>query len=307
MAKPVKPIGNPGSWALDAIAGSSRYVANTAGEIGSRDAPAPDVANLRIEDLGAALRKGWDDFAAFRSDVIFVVVLYPIIGICLAAFAFNRDLMHMIFPFVSGFALLGPVAAVGLYEMSRRRERGESVGWGAALEVLGSPAIGAILTVGFYLVFVFVAWLIAAYLIYEATLGPEPPVSAAALLDEVFTTGPGWTLLVVGCAIGFVFAAVVLAFSVVSIPPARPPRGRAGRGGDVAAAHEGKPGAGRRLGPDRRGPPGDRDDSALSGPDLRPARPRPCDLAPLPPRRALATRAQDRGRSRRARRRTSLR
>ena len=218
MTKPVKPIGNPVSWTLDAVAGSSRYVVSAAGEIGSRDASPPKVADLGMEDLGAALRKGWDDFAALRSDVIFVVVMYPIIGICLAAIAFNRDLLHMVFPFVSGFALLGPVAAIGLYEMSRRRERGESPGWGAAIGVLGSPAIGAILSVGFYLVFMFVAWLIAAYLIYEATLGPEAPVSAAALFNEVFTTGAGWSLLIAGCAVGFVFAAVVLAFSIVSIP-----------------------------------------------------------------------------------------
>lgn len=218
MAKAVKPIGNPASWTLDAVAGSSRYVAHATVEIGSHDRTRPEVATLTLEDLGAALRKGWDDFAALRSDVIFVVLLYPIIGICLAAFAFNRDLLHMVFPFVSGFALLGPVAAVGLYEMSRRRERGEPAGWGAALGVLGSPAIGAILAVGFYLAFLFVCWLVAAYVIYNATLGPEPPASAAALLDAVFTTGAGWTLLIVGCLVGFLFAATVLAFSVVSIP-----------------------------------------------------------------------------------------
>ena len=218
MVKAVKPIGNPVSWTLDAVAGSSRYIRDAAGEIGSENAAPPEVRAITVDDLRAAVRKGREDFAAMRSDVIFAILIYPVVGLCLAAFAFNRDFLPLLFPLMSGFAILGPVAAVGLYEMSRKREKGEPVSFGTALGVLGSPAIGAILTLGLYLLVMFVAWMLTAYLIYTLTLGPEPPASAGAFVADVFTTGAGWAMLIIGCGVGFVFAAVTLAISIVSIP-----------------------------------------------------------------------------------------
>jgi uncharacterized membrane protein len=218
MVKRVKTIGNPASWAMDALFGVSRHVGDALHEIEGDHLAPPVVARLDDEDLRVALRKGRDDFFALRTDVIFIIILYPIIGLVLSAIAFQRDLLPLLFPLMSGFALLGPVAAVGLYEMSRRRERGEPAGFGAAIGVLGSPAIGAILAIGLGLVLFFVVWVLAAYLIYALTLGPEPPISVSAFFTDVFTTGAGWTMLIVGCGVGFVFAACALAMTVVSIP-----------------------------------------------------------------------------------------
>ena len=213
----VKTIGNPGSWTLDAIAGSSRYIADARGRVTGRDAPV-QVNRISIEDLGIALRRGYGDFLAFRSDVIFVVVLYPVIGICLAWLSFNWDFLPLLFPLMSGFAIIGPVAAVGLYEMSRIRESGQPAVWSDALGVMGSPAVGAMLVLGLYLFALFLTWMLTAYLIYTLTLGPEPPVSAGAFLADVFGTGAGWAMIVIGMAVGFVFAAAALAISIVSVP-----------------------------------------------------------------------------------------
>ena len=218
MVKPVKTIGNPLSWTLDAVVGSSRYVRDAAHEIQGDHLAPPEVRRLSIADLRIALRNGAQDFAEFRTDVIFIVIFYPIIGLGLAAFAFQTELLPLLFPLMSGFALLGPIAAVGLYEMSRRRERGEPAGIGSAFAVLGSPAIGARLMIGLGLVLVFMLWLLAAYLIFSVTLGPEIPVSVTAFFRDVFTTGAGWAMLIIGCAVGFVFAAATLAMTIVSIP-----------------------------------------------------------------------------------------
>ncbi|SFO44791.1 Uncharacterized membrane protein [Roseovarius lutimaris] len=218
MTTPIKTIGNPASWLLNAFADASHYAKDAAHEIGGDAHAQPTVKQIGIEDIRIALRKGAKDFSALRTDVMFIVILYPIIGLCLAAIAFHRELLPLLFPLMAGFALLGPVAAVGLYEMSRCREKGETADFRAALGVIESPAIGAVLIIGLGLVLMFVVWMLTATLVFTLTLGPELPVSVTSFLRDIFTTGAGWAMLVIGCAAGFVFAAATLAMMIVSIP-----------------------------------------------------------------------------------------
>ncbi|WP_439153781.1 DUF2189 domain-containing protein [Yoonia sp.] len=171
-----------------------------------------------MSDLKMCLRKGLTDFGAMRTDVIFIVVIYPVIGALLTWVAINQELLPLVFPLVSGFALLGPIVALGLYEMSRRREAGKEVTWTDGLGVLASPSLIPILVLGFYLVVIFLFWMGIALGLYSATLGPEPPVSVVAFLRDVFLTTDGQVMTIAGVGIGFVFAATVLAISVVSFP-----------------------------------------------------------------------------------------
>jgi uncharacterized membrane protein len=215
-------IRNPIEWSWGQISLAASTVGSLPrslrGSEASRHAALPAVRRITTADLEDALRKGIDDFAAYRTDVIFLCRIYPIAGLALLWLSAGYNMLPLVFPLASGFALIGPVAAVGLYEMSRRRERGASVTWMDAFGVIQSPAFGAIFVLGLVLLAIFLLWLYAANLIYQATLGPEAPVSAAAFVRDVFTTQAGLEMIVVGVGVGFLFAVLVLTISVVSFP-----------------------------------------------------------------------------------------
>jgi uncharacterized membrane protein len=215
-----KTIGNPLSWSAKEVAAVGREIGTIATHIGhdTDHLETPGVARITVHDLREVLRKGVEDFGACRTDVIALCLFYPVAGLLLAWIAFDRNLVPLLFPIISGFALIGPVAGVGLYEMSRMRERGEAPSWGHAFAVVKHPSFAAIAALGLMLGAVFVVWLLAAHGIYYATLGPEAPASIGAFFRDTFTTGAGWVMIIVGCAVGFLFAALVLASSVVSFP-----------------------------------------------------------------------------------------
>ncbi len=107
----------------------------------------PAIRKIGFSDLADALAKGWDDFSAMPSHAIFLCLIYPLVGIFLIGLAFGYSVLPLLFPLAAGFALIGPVAAVGLYELSRRREAGLDSDWTHAFDVLRSsslPAIGAL-------------------------------------------------------------------------------------------------------------------------------------------------------------------
>jgi uncharacterized membrane protein len=213
-----RPIGNPLSWAAEAAFGAGRGAVEVSDALRGHTETPPAVRTLGVEDLRTALRKGFNDFGALRSDVIFLILIYPIIGLALSLTAFQMARLPMLFPLAAGFTLLGPVVATGLYEMSRQREAVGTAGWGAAFSVIRAPVIVPVIVLGVVLMLLFVAWMFAANLIYGATLGPQPPESVAAFAAQVLTTGPGWAMIVLGTGVGAIFAALVLAISLTAFP-----------------------------------------------------------------------------------------
>ena len=211
-----KTIGNPLSWTMGALGSAASYATVVAAP--ARDNAPPQVRKLAMGDLRTALRKGWEDLAAMRSDVMFACMLYPLMGAVLLALAAQGNLTHLLFPALSGFALVGPVAALGLYELSRRREAGLEVSWASMFEVLRSPRFPRIVMLALFNGVIFMAWLLIADAIHAMTLGPERPESLMALLTAAVTTPAGWAMTIIGTGIGFLLAVAVLAVSVVSFP-----------------------------------------------------------------------------------------
>src|SRR6202048_5517015 len=181
-------------------------------------AAGPVIRTIRLSDLYRALRLGWGDFMAGASHAIILCVIYPIRGLVLARTVLGYSVLPLLFPLAAGFALLGPFAALGLYELSRRRGAGEPASAWDALEVLRSPSCGAMLALGTLLLALFVTWVATAQEIYVAAFGYEAAAGIPDFARRVLTTPQGWWLIVVGCGVGFLFAVGALCISVVSFP-----------------------------------------------------------------------------------------
>jgi uncharacterized membrane protein len=178
---------------------------------------APAIRRIGIHDLREALARGIDDFLATPTQLVFLCVLYPLVGLVAARAMSGGALLPLLWPMVAGLSLVGPVAAVGLYEISRRREAGEPASWLNAFDVLRSPAFGSIAGVGLLLMVIFVAWIFVARAIFAATIGIAP-TGIGELARLAFTTPEGHRLLLLGNGAGFLFALAVLVLTVVSVP-----------------------------------------------------------------------------------------
>jgi len=193
--------------------GTFHVVANAEGTI-----VRPQIEQIGLLDVLDALRRGWNDFQEKPSHYVFLCLLYPVAGVVLVVWSAGANLLPLMFPLASGFALLGPIAAIGLYEISRRRELGLDTSWKHALEVRHSPAMFSIAAAAGVLFVLFIAWLKVAEGIHAYYFGAEPPASLATFASNVLTTNAGWAMMFWGDLAGLVFAIIVLAISVVTFP-----------------------------------------------------------------------------------------
>lgn len=178
----------------------------------------PVVRTIGIPDLQDALAKGIADFRAMPTHIVFLCLIYPIAGLLIGRATFGYEMVPLLYPLAAGFALLGPFAAIGLYELSRRREAGMDTAWKHAFDVVHSPSFKSILGLGLLLLTMFIVWIAIAHGIYVAYFGPQEPAALGDFLHEILTTKAGLGLIVIGNLVGFVFAVVAMAVSVVSFP-----------------------------------------------------------------------------------------
>lgn len=178
----------------------------------------PAVRRIGFADLGAALRLGWRDFWEKPSHLAFLGLIYPLMGAALGIWTAGTNAWPLLFPLISGFALVGPVAVLPLLEMSRRRERGLETTWRSVFDVLRSPAMPSIAAVGLILLALFTAWLLVAQSLHESLFGPGSPATFTAFLVEILSTPQGTALMLWGSLVGLLFAIVALATSVVAVP-----------------------------------------------------------------------------------------
>ena len=178
----------------------------------------PAVRRITQADLNWALAEGWNDFKAKRGDLLFIALLYPVIGIAAAAVALNDRLLPLFFPLVAGLSVLGPAVASGFYEIARRREQGLDSSWFHFLDPLKGRSRTPLVLLTLGLVLIFFGWLASALAIYQLTLGTSGPMTLANGLERLFTTPEGWAMIAIGNLVGFGFAVVTIILTVVSFP-----------------------------------------------------------------------------------------
>jgi uncharacterized membrane protein/nuclear transport factor 2 (NTF2) superfamily protein len=178
----------------------------------------PAVRPIGVRDLRDALAMGLQDFWAMPTHVIFLGLIYPVVGLVLFRAMFGHDLIPLLYPLAAGFPLVGPLAAIGLYELSRRRELGLDTSWKHAFDIVHSPSLQSIVTLGLLLLALVGVWLAIAQAMYEANFGLDEPLKLIDFVQRVLTTPEGHKLVIAGNAVGFLFAVLAFCVSVVSFP-----------------------------------------------------------------------------------------
>jgi uncharacterized membrane protein len=165
----------------------------------------------------AWLAAGWRDMWAVPQVSLAYGALFAIVSALLAAGLLAGGLESLILALAGGFLLIGPIAAVGLYETSRRLAEGESVTLAdVSRSMLSAPGqlgfFGAILT------FAYFVWIELASLLFMLFLGSKPLPPASEFVPTLLFTASGLGLLIVGTIVGGLVAAMVFAVSAVSVP-----------------------------------------------------------------------------------------
>ncbi len=178
----------------------------------------PEIRKITTRDVTDCVRRGFADFREQPSHYALVALIYPVVMIVVAFWVSGQNILPLLYPIASGFALLGPLVALVFYEISRRRELGLDTSWQHGLEALNGRTLPGILGLGLMLLAVFVVWLAVAQGIYMALFGDDVPDSLLTLAAMALTTPQGWAMIVVGNLVGFLFAAFVLCATVVAFP-----------------------------------------------------------------------------------------
>lgn len=176
------------------------------------------VRKITDHDLRWSLHRGLSDFGEMRGDLVFAGLIYTFIGLAAVVMTTNRPLMPFFLPVVAGVGLLGPIAAIGFYELARRRDKGEHANWSHFLDFRKRPAADDMGIVAGLLLAIFALWLLAAGALYVTLFGWSTPDSVASFITMVFTTPRGWALILLGVIVGAIFGWAVLGISVASMP-----------------------------------------------------------------------------------------
>jgi uncharacterized membrane protein len=178
----------------------------------------PVVRAIGVQDVVDAVAAGLRDFRAAPVYGLFFGAVYTLGGMLVVLSAFVLDLSYLAYPLAGGFTLIGPFVAVGLYEVSRRRETGQPLSWRGVLGVVVAQRKRELAYMAFVTIFVLIIWMYQVRLLIALFLGLNPPGSVDAFLGMLVSTPEGLLFLLVGHVVGALLALVLFSITVVSFP-----------------------------------------------------------------------------------------
>lgn len=177
----------------------------------------PQIAQVSVADISSALALGWADFRAAPLFGLFFGGIFSLIGIVIFLQLAVLDSSMWVLPLAAGFPLVGPFAAVGLYEVSRRRERGLPLEWAQILTVVGAQRRSQIPSAAFVVLFFYLIWVYLAHLVFALFFGLKPLTNVMTSFDILMTVD-GVLMLLIGSLVGGALAALLFAVTVISVP-----------------------------------------------------------------------------------------
>lgn len=186
-------------------------------ESGGAPSQQPRIATIAAGDVLVALAAGARDMLATPALSLSFGLAYAAFGWLILYLMIAMNWGVYAYPLATGFALVAPMAAAGLYDISRMLEKGEKPTPASVRRcVIGhngqSVRIMAVVTTFAYLI-----WLDIAVALYAVFFGLKP-LRFSALIEAVLTTPQGFLFFALGNMLGAAIALAVFSIMVVSLP-----------------------------------------------------------------------------------------
>ncbi|SEN82208.1 Uncharacterized membrane protein [Paracoccus alcaliphilus] len=177
----------------------------------------PDSERIGFDAIPGALADGWRDFRRAPAFGLLFSAFYVAGGLVLATVATASGQDWWLIPFIAGFPLIAPFAAVGLYDVSRRIEAAEPLDWRAVIRVVFAQRNRQIPSMAMVILLLFMFWVFVAHTVFALFMGVSALTNITSS-PEVMLQGRGLLMLLIGTLIGGGFAAVLFCITVVGLP-----------------------------------------------------------------------------------------
>ena len=178
----------------------------------------PDVVAVTWATIGQSLKKGMADFVRAPKYGVFFGAFFATGGLLILAILNFTSSLWMILPIMIAFPLLGPFVATGLYEVSRKLERGEQLTWKSVLLTVFAQRERQTGWIAFVVLFIFWVWIYLVRVLIAIFMGFNTPTTMGGFMQAVVTTQNGMAFLLTGTIIGAILALVLFSATVISMP-----------------------------------------------------------------------------------------